>query len=164
LTSSGGSGTINYAKPIGMLNFSGVSSGSVTPEEIIEELNRTAIGKEILGVIENLPEPIKFVYGEYSTGLRGEENNGRITIYLNNCKNILWVARSVIHECTHYRYGIGQSQWAECVCIAQELKHARNRDYLTNDELRAVVRAVKQAYPEYNWRKGGIINGRRKNR
>lgn len=163
LTNSGENGTINYAKPIEMLNFSNVtSSGDITPENVIEELNRTAIGREILEVIETLPEPINFTYGEYATGIRGEEDNGAITIYLNNCRNLLWVARSVIHECTHYRYGIGQSQWAESVCIAQELKHARNRDYLTNEELRIIVQAVKQAYPEYNWRKGGIENGRRK--
>lgn len=164
LTNQAGSGTINYAKPLEMLNFSSVSSSeTVTPEKVIEELNRTAIGREILEVIETLPEPIKFTYGEYSSGNRGQERDGNIEIYLNNCRNLLWVGRSVIHECTHYRYGIGQSQWAECVCIAQELKHARNRDYLTNEELRTIVKAVKEAYPEHNWRKGGIEHGRRRN-
>lgn len=101
---------------------------------------------------------------KYTTGVRGEEKGGRIIIYLNNCKNTLWASRSVIHECTHYKYGIGQSQWAECVCIAQELKHSRNRNNLTYSELRTIVTAVKDVYPEFNWRKGGIINGRRKSR
>jgi len=164
LTIPGKTDIINYAKPLEMLNFSDIpASETITPEKVIEELSRTNIGKEILGVIETLPEPIKFTYGEYSTGNRGEEDNGNIKIYLNNCKNSLWVGRAVIHECTHYRYGIGQSQWSECVCTAQELKHARGRDYLTNEELRAIVQAVKQAYPEYNWRKGGIEHGRRRN-
>ena len=155
-------GIINYGKPIEMFNFSNVSSSNITPEKIIEELNKSAIGKEILEVIETLPEPIQFTYGEYSTGIRGEENSGNIKIYLNNCKNLLWVGRSVIHECTHYRYKIGQSQWSECVCIAQELKHARNRAYLTNEELRTIIQAVKQTYPEFKWRNGGIENGRRR--
>ena len=45
--------------------------------------------------------------------------------------------------------------------MAAELLHRRNRDYLTMSEKRMVVNAVKEVYPEYNWRKGGIINGRR---
>ena len=163
LTTPGKGSIINYAKPLEMLNFSDIPSSEIkTPERIIQELGKSNIGKEILGVIENLPEPIKFTYGEWSTGLRGEENNGAITIYLNNCKNVLWAARTIIHECTHYRYGIGQSQWAECVCVAQELKHARNRDTLTQEELRTIVSAVKDSYPELKWKKGGIINGRKK--
>lgn len=84
----------------------------------------------------------------------------RRTFCYNNANDY----RSVIHECTHYQYGIGESQWAECVCIVQELKHARGRDKLNYTELKNIVKAVKEAYPEYNWRKGGIINGRRKSR
>lgn len=164
-SSGGGSGKVNYAKPIDMLNYSNIpESETITAENIIDDLKKTDIGRETLRVLEMLPEPVKFTYGEYYTGVRGEERNGRITIYLNNCKNTLWASRSVIHECTHYRYGIGQSQWAECVCVAQELKHARGRNKLTYGELRMIVRAVKDVYPEYNWRKGGIINGKRRSR
>ena len=163
LTFAGERDIINYAKPIEMLNYSAIpASEKITPQGIVEELGKSNIGNEILQVIETLPEPIKFTYGEYSSRLRGEENAGSITIYLNNCKNIVWAARSIIHECTHYRYGIGQSQWAECVCVAQEIKHARNRDVLTQDELRTIVKAVKTAYPELQWKRGGVINGRRK--
>ena len=163
LTLAGERDIINYAKPIEMLNFSAIpSSEEITQQKILEELEKSSIGKEILQVIETLPEPIRFIYGEYSSRLRGEENAGSITIYLNNCKNTVWAARSIIHECTHYRYGIGQCQWAECVCVAQEIKHARNRDALTQDELRTIVKTVKTAYPELQWKRGGVINGRRK--
>ncbi len=155
----------NNAKSIEMFNYSDISDNEViTVEKIVDDLRKTDIGQETLSILETLPEPVKFTYGEYSTGVRGTEMQGKITIYLNNCKNVLWTSRSLIHECTHYRYGIGKSQWAECVCVAQELKHARGRNYLLYDELKKVVRAVKDAYPEYNWRKGGIINGRRKSR
>ena len=163
LTLGGRRDIINYAKPIEMLNFSAIpSSEEITQQKILEELEKSSIGKEILQVIETLPEPIRFIYGEYSSRLRGEENAGSITIYLNNCKNTVWAARSIIHECTHYRYGIGQCQWAECVCVAQEIKHARNRDALTQDESRTIVKTVKTAYPELQWKRGGVINGRRK--
>lgn len=165
LTNSSKNGRINYAKPLDMFNYSDIPDTEIiTPKSIVAELEKSNIGKQILQVIETLPEPIRFTYDEFCLGIRGKEERGQITIYLNNCKDVIWAARSVIHECTHYRYGIGQSQWAESVCVAQELKHARGRDKLTYEELKTIIRAVKMAYPEYNWRKGGIINGRRKTR
>lgn len=160
---SGGSGIINKAKAIDMFNDSELPpDSSITTKQIINELSTTSIGWQTLKDIESLPELIKLTYESKGGGIRGEERNGSIIIYLQNCKNPKWAARSVVHEVTHYKYGIGYSQWAECVCVAQELKHARNRDNLTVNELRTIVSAVKDAYPEFNWRKGGVINGRNK--
>ena len=83
---------------------------------------------------------------------------------MNNISNVNVAVQTVIHETTHFYYDIGQCQWSECVCIAQELKHARGREYLTISEKRAIIKAVKtdDDYKKLNWRKGGIINGRRK--
>ena len=163
LDNGGGSGIINKAKALDMFNDSAIALNSpITTQQIIDELTSTNIGRTTLKDIENLPERIKLTYSYKENGVRGEQNGNEITIYLSNCANTKWAARSVIHEVTHYKYGIGQSQWAECVCVAQELKHARNRDYLTISELKTIISAVKDVYPEFNWRKGGIINGRNK--
>lgn len=163
LDNGGGSGIINKAKALDMFNDSAIALNSpITTQQIIDELTTTNIGRTTLKDIENLPERIKLTYSYKGNGVRGEQNGNEITIYLSNCANTKWAARSVIHEVTHYKYGIGQSQWAECVCVAQELKHARNRDYLTISELKTIISAVKDVYPEFNWRKGGIINGRNK--
>lgn len=163
LDNGGGSGIINKAKALDMFNDSAIALNSpITTQQIIDELTATNIGRTTLKDIENLPEHIKLTYSYKENGVRGEQNGNEITIYLSNCANTKWAARSVIHEVTHYKYGIGQSQWAECVCVAQELKHARNRDYLTISELKTIISAVKDVYPEFNWRKGGIINGRNK--
>lgn len=163
LDNGGGSGIINKAKALDMFNDSAIAFNSpITTQQIIDELTTTNIGRTTLKDIENLPERIKLTYSYKENGVRGEQNGNEITIYLSNCANTKWAARSVIHEVTHYKYGIGQSQWAECVCVAQELKHARNRDYLTISELKTIISAVKDVYPEFNWRKGGIINGRNK--
>ncbi len=163
LDNGGGSGIMNKAKALDMFNDSAIALNSpITTQQIIDELTATNIGRTTLKDIENLPERIKLTYSYKENGVRGEQNGNEITIYLSNCANTKWAARSVIHEVTHYKYGIGQSQWAECVCVAQELKHARNRDYLTISELKTIISAVKDVYPEFNWRKGGIINGRNK--
>lgn len=163
---SGGSGIIkktNHAKSIdGFNDYDVPSDSSIIANQIVDELSKTEIGQQILKDIENLPERIKLSYEYESSGLRGEENDGSITIYLRNCKNAYWAARTVIHEITHWKYGIGNNQWAECVCIAQELKHAKNRSNLTISEKRTIIKAVKLAYPEYKWKKGGILYGRKK--
>ena len=136
-----------------------------TPEEIYEELCLTQYGKDALKVVENLPQSLKLDYETTKwDGLKGEEHGGKIFIYIKSCKDLMTVACTIIHECTHYKYGIGNSQWAECVCIYQELLHRRkitfDRDYLTIAEKRTIIRAVKEAYDHLNWKKGGTVYGR----
>lgn len=152
----------NYAKSIGAFNFYDIKDDSpITAQGVIDDLKTSAIGKSILNDADELPEGIRFTYGEYKSGNRGDEDRGRIEIYVNNCANNTVAAQTVIHEYTHYRYGIGHSQWSECVCYSQELKHLRNRD-LTISEKKDIIKKVKEAYPEYNWRKGGFIGGRQR--
>lgn len=162
-----GSGIINInkAKAIDIFNDNELGIGDPTPADIQNELLKSSIGREIIELLPELPENIVLTHGD-DPNVRGEEIGGRIYIYVNNCNNVQWVARTIIHEYTHYRYGIGDSQWSECVCIAQELKHARNRENLTIAEKRAIITAVKSDsdYEKLNWRKGGLINGRRKSR
>lgn len=153
----------NYAKSIGAFNFYDIKDDSpITAQGVIDELKASNIGRLTLDVAEDLPEGIRFTYGEYESGNRGSEYNGVINIYLNNCTNTKVAAQTVIHECTHYRYGIGQSVWSECVCYSQELKHSKNKETLTISEKRDIIKKVKEAYPDLNWRKGGIIGGRQR--
>ena len=163
---SGGSGIIkiNKAKNIDIFNDNDLKPDDPTTTEILNELSKSAVGREITELISELPEAIVLKQGSVPE-LRGEERFGKIKIYVNQCRNVQWIARTIIHEYTHYRYGIGGSQWAECICIAQELKHARNRDYLTIAEKRLIVKAVKNDsdYSKLSWKKGGFVNGRRKN-
>lgn len=157
----------NYSKEIDIFNDSNLSGQSeITPQDIKDNLQTSKIGQEIAEYAKNLKEPIELddrtIKLDSNGGkIYGEENGDRITIYLLNCENAERAARTVIHECTHYRYGIGESQWAESVCFAQELKHKYKRDYLTIQEKRRIIKAVKEGYSDYNWRKGGRIHGRK---
>lgn len=162
-------GKPNYAKAIDMFEDNEVpSNASITTQGIFADLRTSNIGKEILDYLPNLGERIHLDYSIRKKDLNGlpiygEEYGGRITVFLLNCENTERASRTVIHECTHLRFGIGQSQWAECVCYAQEFKHKYKRDNLTIAEKRRIIRAVKAGYTEYNWRRGGIIYGRRQN-
>lgn len=155
----------NFAKANDLFNYDKVPTETViTPQALVEDLKTSKEGLKALKIIENLPQPPKIDYVSPPTGIRAEEMQGQINIYINDCKDIKTAACSLIHECVHYEYGIGQSQWAESVCVAHELLHRRNRNYLTIDEKRMVIKAVKEAYPEYSWKKGGIIGGRKRSR
>ena len=158
----------NQSRAISIFNDYEVPDGAfITSQSIIDNMQTTSIGKEILDYIESVDEV--FIRLDHKTvrvdandkPIYGEEVQGNIVVYLLMCENAERAARTVIHECTHRRYGIGQSQWAECVCFAQELKHKYKRDYLTFDEKKRIIKAVQEGYPEYNWRKGGLINGER---
>lgn len=157
----------NYSKEIDIFDESKLTHQSeITVQDIKDNLQKSKIGQEIAEYSKNLKEPIELndttiMLDSEGRKIYGEEDGGKITIYLLNCENPERAARTIIHECTHYRYGIGESQWAESVCFAQELKHKYKRDYLTISEKRRIIKAVKEGYPEYNWRKGGRIYGRK---
>ena len=38
------------------------------------------------------------------------------------------------------------------VCRAQETKHRKGVDKLTGEELRDIIKSVKEDYPDYKWR------------
>ena len=152
----------NYAKTVEIFNDNEVpENANITAEQIHNDLKTSKTGIEAIEILENLPQRMKLTYEPKGNGIRGEEKSGNTVIYLSNCKDVKTASCSVIHECTHYKYGISNSQWAECVCVAQELKHRRCREYLTIAEKRTIIKAVKESYGEYNWRKGGRIYGRK---
>lgn len=137
-------------------------NATITPETVFDELSKNKLGKDTLSTVENLPYILKFNYSSESSGERGREDRGLITINIANCNNSKIAASTIIHECTHYIYGIGNSQWAECVCFCKEKMFLTGKDKLTVAEKRDIINKVKKAYPELNWRRGGIVNGRRK--
>lgn len=156
-------GSKNYSKATDLFNDYGApENAKITAEQVYDDLKTSKTGLEVLNTVENLPQRIKFDYDTYKPDLYGEQNGNEVVIYMRSCNDVKRVSCTVIHECTHYKYGIGDSQWAESVCIAQEIKHRRGREYLTISEKRNIIKAVKEAYSDKNWRRGGIINGRRK--
>lgn len=154
-------GIINYAKVDNLFSYKADEVVKITPQDILDDLSTSKIGRETLEYLENLPQMPNLNYIDAFDGIRAEERDGVIIVYLKNCKDVKTAACSLIHECTHRKYGIGQSQWAESQCVSAEILHRRNRDYLTMSEKRMIVKAVKEVYPEYNWRKGGTVRGRK---
>lgn len=149
----------NYSRAIDIFNDYDIPDGAfITAEDIIDNLGTSDVGREILAFLPYLPERIVLDYHKIKLDIdgvpiRGEEDRGAITIYLLACENAERAARTIIHECTHYRYNLSGSQRDECICFAQELKHKYKRNYLTYDELKRIIKAVKDGYPNLPWRK-----------
>lgn len=135
---------------------------NIKPQEIIDELNNSEIGKDVFNYLEKNNIQPRLIYSPQPFTHRGEEKEGVIYIYLANIKNPRVAAQTIIHETTHLRYGIGQSQWAEAVCMANEKLHIVGRNSLTIAEKRYIIGLAKKFYPEHKWRKGGYVDGRRK--
>lgn len=121
---------------------------------IQRNLNKSEIGKETMKYIVDHPEiNIELAYHVNNPGkLYGKQVKNDIRIYASDTKTIEKTAETLIHEITHHRYNIGESQWAECVCRAQELKHRYRKKTLTGDELRSIIKEIKELYPELPWR------------
>ncbi len=159
---------VSYSKGIGIFNETNLAHVTdISSQDIVDNLKTSQVGRETLEYAKGLGECIELndrtiKVDDNGRPFFGEDNGKSIVIYLLSCDNAERAARTIVHECTHRKYGISQSQWAECVCFAQELKHKYKRDYLTIGEKRRIIKGVKEGYPEYNWRKGGLIHGRPK--
>lgn len=134
-------------------NFS-LQKDVITVRRILNNLNKSDIGKQTIKYILQHPDlEIQMCYGvDHEKGVNGEQLGNIIRIFASETKTVQRTAEVIIHEITHHRYDIGGNQWAECVCKAQEIKHRMNKEKLTGDELRNIIKEISELYPEYTWR------------
>lgn len=127
---------------------------AITHRSLYNNLARSDIGKETIEFITSGKCLVDITYEDDVP--KGEYGNviGRyITVYAKNTKTVKQTAKTLVHEVTHCKYGIGGSQWAEAVCFARE--HIHEYGELTFQDVRNIIKTVKDLYPEYHWRKGG---------
>ena len=129
-----------------------------TPEEVIAELQKTEMGREVLEWIDKSAARPVFDYTPQmplpdGSIVRGSRSGDQVFIYAYNNRDAAEAARTVIHEMTHAHFDIGSDQWAEVVCKANEARHQSGRMSLTRGELEAIIQEVKRLYPKLPWRK-----------
>lgn len=127
---------------------------TITTRRLINNLNKSEVGKKTVAYISEHPElNIQMCYKvDAPEGVLGQQEGNDIYIFASKTETVQKTAETIIHEITHHKYNIGECQWAECVCRAQELKHRKGVDELTGEELRDIIKSVKKDYPEYKWR------------
>lgn len=143
----------NLAKASDVFDYTDVVT-KITPDSIINLLERNEIGQQTIRMLEEKGVRPFLDYDYHHFSYRGEQQGKNIKIFVRNIPNSKVAAQTVIHETTHLYFDIGQCQWAEAVCFAREKMFSTGRK-LTISELRYIVSLAKQAYPEFNWKKGG---------
>lgn len=126
----------------------------INHKNLYNNLNKTEIGKDTLSYLKRHPEiKISMCYKvDNPENLYGFVERNDIYVFASETQTVQKTAETIIHEITHHKYKIGNSQWSECVCKVQEMKHRLKKNTLTGKELRIIIKEVKELYPEYRWR------------
>ena len=134
---------------------------AITHRSLYNNLAKSEIGREAIDYISSGRCMLEINYTDDAPkGIRGETFGHSIIIYAKNTRTIKLTAKTIIHEVTHSKYKIGGSQWAEAVCFSME--HIHEHGQLTIQDKRNIIKKVKDLYPEYQWRKGGRNNWKKK--
>ncbi len=130
---------------------------TVKPVSIYKDLKTSDIGKRVLEYIEKNNVNVEIIYNKDSEKEYGLKNKYGVNvgnnIYINarTCKTKKKMVETIVHEETHLEYNIGGDAHAECVCDYNALKHRKGE--LTREDIRDIIKSVRQRYPEYKWRK-----------
>ena len=154
-------GIINKAKVNTVFTYSSLPANSdIRAESIFDELDKTRIGKRAIQYMDEKGLHFELSYRPEPSGDRAYSQGDFMKLHVLNNANERYAAAAVVHELTHHYYDTGGCQRAEVLCYMNELKQMRNIDSLTISDMRYVIGVVKEAYGEFEWRKGGYFNGK----
>lgn len=154
-------GIINKAKANTVFTYSSLPANSdIRAEGIFDELSKTRIGKRAIRYMDEKGLRFELSYRPEPSGDRAYSQGDFMKLHVLNNANERYAAAAVVHELTHHYYNTGGCQKAEVLCYMNELKQMRNIDSLTISDMRYVIGVVKEAYGEFEWRKGGYFNGK----
>lgn len=145
--------TSNKRKASDIINvWPRMKGDAIKPENILKELRKSEIGQDALDYIvsENLDVQVYYDIDNTPPDTLGLCYGKHIEIFALNTKTKKQTAKTLIHEVTHIKYGIGGDQWAETVCELKALQHEKGT--LTLADKKAIIREVKRNYPEFKWR------------
>lgn len=122
----------------------------IKPKSIMNELNKSQIGKETLEYLNNENVPVRLYYGvDYPEGKCGiyDPFDDEILVFCDVTKSTTETALTVIHETTHRKLGGKGGFDEEVECYKAEKLHQKG--YLTNSDISDIIEFVKKHYPEF---------------
>lgn len=128
----------------------------ILAENIYKDLNKSDIGRSVIQFFIDNKVTVEIINNTLTVQDLGMENLYGLqignNIYINavNCNTKKTVVETIIHEKTHMDYLGEKGQHIECVCDAMALKHRKGA--LTGDDLRSIIKSVRERYPDYKWR------------
>ncbi len=130
---------------------------TVSAQNIYKDLNKTDVGKDVIEFIKENKTSVDIYYNQNTINdMHMNDDYGMCVgnhIYINakNAQNIHKIADTIIHETKHIELGIGGDQHAEAICDYYAMFHRKGP--LTGADIRAIIKSVKERYPEYKWRR-----------
>lgn len=135
-----------------LVDYNNGQKDIISHRNIEKELNKSDVGKEVIRYLEENPIDIKMCYKmDFESEALGlyDPVYQEIFIDCSKTESIQKTAEIIIHEVTHRRLGIGGDLKSEVLCIMHERMHHNRLNKLTNEEIRGIIKFVKEAYPEY---------------
>ena len=124
-------------------------SDSVRPKSVMNEMNKSKLGRSLMEYLENENVPVHLCYGvdnpEKTLGTY-DPFDDVITVYCDVTKTTKETAKTLIHEATHRKLGSKGTFDEEVECFKAELIHQKGQ--LTNSDIEAIMEHVKKYYPE----------------
>lgn len=129
-----------------------VKGDAIKAKSIYKELQKSDVGRHAYEFIIQNKVPVEVNYtDETEQGTRGYTYGGSILVYARNTRTVKLTTETIIHEAMHVELATKRrTQWEEAFCFAQEAKHTKKR--LTYADLKDIIKAVKELYPDYPWR------------
>lgn len=130
---------------------------TVTAQSIFKALNKTEVGKGVIKYLKENRTSVDIYYDENTIAEMGMMDDYGMKmgnhIYVNakNAQSVREIAKTIVHEEKHIELNVGGDQHAEAVCDYFQELHEKGS--LTGDDIRAIIKSVKERYPEYEWRK-----------
>jgi hypothetical protein len=122
---------------------------SVRPKSIMNEMNRSELGRGLMEYLEKESVPVRLCYGVDNPNCdlgTYDPFDDVITIFCDVTKTTRETAKTLIHEATHRKLGSKGTFDEEVECFKAELIHQKGQ--LTNSDIEAIMEHVKKYYPE----------------
>lgn len=129
--------------------FNITKADSVRPKSIMNEMNKSELGRSLMEYLEKENVPVHLCYGvDNPNGNCGSYDpfDDVITIFCDVTKTAKDTASTLVHEATHRKLGSKGTFDEEVECFKAELIHKKGT--LTKSEIYAIMDHVKKYYPE----------------
>lgn len=123
----------------------------IKPHNIIKNLNKSDIGKEMLEFIKKNNIPVYLSYGSdiADESLLGYYDSGIITVFVDNTKSVNETACVIVHEATHAQIDKPNTKNQELKCYKNEYMHRGIK--LTDEIIQSIIKHIDDSYPYLEW-------------
>lgn len=123
----------------------------IKPHNIIKNLNKSDIGKEMLEFIKKNNIPVYLSYGSdiADESLLGYYGSGTITVFVDNTKSVNETACIIVHEATHAQIDKPNTKNQELKCYKNEYMHRGIK--LTDEIIQSIIKHIDDSYPYLEW-------------